>query len=662
MNNGSLQKNKVVFALDIGTRSVIGTVGIKQNNRFNVLCEKYLEHQERAMVDGQIHDIELVAKTVEKIKIQIEEELKIQLEGGSIAAAGRFLKTLTIKGEMKIDNEQEITEEVIRSLELIAVSKAEEEVFKNTEGRLYCVGYSVIRYYLNGYPMSNLLGHKGEKIEAKVIATFLPRSVIDSLYAVMGKVGLKVNNLTLEPIAAMEVAVPKRLRLLNIALVDVGAGTSDIAISNNSTITAYGMVPLAGDEVTEAIVQHCLVDFNTAEKIKRQLEIREKVTYTDVVGIENEMDSDEIYKVISSVIKKIAEGISNRIIELNSNKVPSAVFLVGGGAHTPKLKEEIAFSLGIPIKRIAIKDRTVVENFISNNKLGSAGITVLGIAAIALKGRGNDFINVYLNNIPISLFKSHQHNVMDVLLQAGINPNMLIAKKGKNIRFIYNGRRRIAFGSLGKNAIIKVNGERASLETKISEGAKINIKYAKDGESANPTVISQIKEVNSISVYLNNKLITVDPIVKVNDKVEMLNYNIQENDEVEVFIPENIGELKNYVLQKNIDLYCNNKFLKDQELLYEGLRLETEITEKVVESDNIEVKEENKLSNGITINVNGRKIHLSGNDEFIFVQVFNFLNVDVSQINGNIKLKLNGKNASYTDKLSDGDVIEVYWN
>ena len=85
----------------------------------------------------------------------------------------------------------------------------------------------------------------------------------------MNKVGLRVNNLTLEPIAAIEAVVPQKLRLLNIALVDIGAGTSDIAISSKESIASYGMVPQAGDEVTEAIVQECLVDFNTAEYIKR---------------------------------------------------------------------------------------------------------------------------------------------------------------------------------------------------------------------------------------------------------------------------------------------------------------------------------------------------------------------------------------------------------
>src|SRR3712207_9562521 len=92
----------------------------------------------------------------------------------------------------------------------------------------------------------------------------------------------------------MEAAVPKKLRLLNIALVDVGAGTSDIAISSNDSISAYGMVPMAGDEVTEAIVQNFLVDFNTAEKIKIATSKGENIEFVDVLGIENEATVEDV--------------------------------------------------------------------------------------------------------------------------------------------------------------------------------------------------------------------------------------------------------------------------------------------------------------------------------------------------------------------------------
>lgn len=166
----------------------------------------------------------------------------------------------------------------------------------------------------------------------------------------MNRVNLKVVNLTLEPIAAMEAAIPKNLRLLNIALVDIGAGTSDIAISSKESISAYGMVPMAGDEITETIVQEYLVDFNTAENIKRSIVKEEEIKYIDVLGMENIISSESVYKLIDSIVIKTGEEISKKILELNGGKAPSAVFLVGGGAHTPGILEAIADKLKLPLK------------------------------------------------------------------------------------------------------------------------------------------------------------------------------------------------------------------------------------------------------------------------------------------------------------------------
>ena len=79
-----------------------------------------------------------------------------------------------------------------------------------------------------------------------MLATFLPEEVVDSLYAAVEQAGLYVTNLTLEPIAAMTVAIPEQYRLLNIALIDIGAGTSDICITKDGSVIAYGMIPAAG--------------------------------------------------------------------------------------------------------------------------------------------------------------------------------------------------------------------------------------------------------------------------------------------------------------------------------------------------------------------------------------------------------------------------------
>ncbi|EEH99065.1 rod shape-determining protein [Clostridium tertium] len=674
MNN--VDSKNIKFALDVGTRSIIGSVGIVENDKLKVICERYLEHEERAMIDGQIHDIELVAKSVKKIVDDIELELGIKLDNVSIAAAGRFLKTINSEGKMELNSEEEIKKEDIRNLEMIALKEAECEINKTTDGKLYCVGYSVKNYYLNGFVISNLIGHKGENVSVEVIATFLPRSVIDSLYTVMKKVGLRVSNLTLEPIAAIEAVVPKNLRLLNIALVDIGAGTSDIAISSKESISSYGMVPQAGDEVTEAVVQECLVDFNTAEYIKRNLDLKEEITYTDIIGFENTIKSENIKKIIRPVVKKIAEGISSKIIELNGNKSPSALFLVGGGAHTPWMIEELSEKLNIPVQRIAIKDRKAVVDCISDNNLGSAGVTVLGIALIALKNGEKDFIDVILNGTPVSMFNSHNHTIMDVIIQAGINPSMLIGKNGKNLRYKLNGVKRIAFGEKGKNPTIRLNDKIESMDKKVKDGDIIEIAYAVLGKDARPKVIEQIKEFNSISIYINDELINLEPMIIVNNEIKSIDYYIQEDDDINIIFPKSIKDIKEYIIKEDVSLEKDGVQLLEDYIVNEGDKLisyrnisfkdmpKGEIN-KDANKEEVQVNDDKKnLSSGTEIEVtfNDKLITLSGQKDYIFVDIFNYIDFDLKEAKGIINLLLNGNKVGYTEKLKDGDNIQVFWS
>ncbi|ENK1243422.1 rod shape-determining protein [Clostridium sporogenes] len=736
--NHHIDKQNIVFALDIGTRSILGAVGVVRDKKFHVIEESYVEHEERAMIDGQIHDVSLVANAVIKVKRDLEKNIGIELNKVSIAAAGRFLKTYNAKSELNVDNEKEIDKDTIRSLELTSVKMAEEEVSKKSGGKLYCVGYTVKNYYLNDYVIGNLLLQKGEKIAAEVIATFLPRYVIDSLYSVMKKVGLIVDSLTLEPIAAMEAAIPKKLRLLNLALIDVGAGTSDIAICSMDSITAFGMVSLAGDEVTEAIVQNFLVDFETAEKIKKQCSQSETIEYIDVLGLTNKIPSTDVKKVIEPVVKKISEEIGNKIIEINGEKSPNAIFLVGGGAHTPLLKECLCEKLNMPIERAAIKDRdAVIDCSIENNKFGSEGVTVLGIGLISIRRLGNDFIDVMLNGSIISLFNSHKHTVMDVMIQAGINPKVLLGRNGKSIRFTLNSMKRMAFGTLATNALIKINGLKASIEDNIKEGDKIEIEFAKNGEDAKPTLKDYIKKVYSTTFFINDIIENLTPLTFVNGDKKDINYIIKEGDNVKILFPETLGHYKEYYeTLKDYKYYLDGQELKEDYIIKEGDRIyklrdeveedkekgcevnkanekekininneinmiEKEITETNYEEeienhyiqseendlkdknlqnevlgekeaaftmeyidnkeDEVQKEDSNIEEYNIKVRVNNEEITLKGKEKYIFVDIFNYVEFDLSVAKGKLVLLLNGKSAGYYDNLQDGDSIEIRW-
>ena len=325
------QQEDEIFALDIGTRNVVGLIG---HNEEDVFCIDYavsVPHTQRAMVDGQIEDIPEVARVVKNVKEKLEDKSGIFLTNVSIAAAGRALRTRRVELSFNVEDKESITEDDVQSYEMEAALKAQDELdaeSADSNVSFYCVGHTVVQYLLDDYKIKSLIGHKGKKISVELIAAFLPGSVVESLYAVMDMNDLEVSSLTLEPIAAMNVIIPPEVRLINVALVDIGAGTSDIAISQNGSIVAYAMSTTAGDEITEEIVKKYIVDFETAETMKLSSD-KAKITYSDILGFEHTVESIQFFEELKPVVKQLADNISDSIIEVNGQS-PAAVFLVGG--------------------------------------------------------------------------------------------------------------------------------------------------------------------------------------------------------------------------------------------------------------------------------------------------------------------------------------------
>ncbi len=123
LENTSFQNN-LVFALDIGTRSIIGMVGRLQDDRVNILAVEKAEHTGRAMVDGQIENIDKVAALAGEVKKRLEKQLDVELKRVSIAAAGRALRTQRVTYEIELPDVQLVTEETVSRLEAGAISAA----------------------------------------------------------------------------------------------------------------------------------------------------------------------------------------------------------------------------------------------------------------------------------------------------------------------------------------------------------------------------------------------------------------------------------------------------------------------------------------------------------------------------------------------------------
>ena len=498
----------MIFALDIGTRSVVGVVGKPSGGRFKAMEIEMAEHGSRAMLDGQIDNIQQVGALARTVTGRLEERLGVHLERVCVAAAGRALRTQSGSFTLDLSAEKTITAEMISRLEAGALSAAEDALQMEDEVRrqFFMVGYTVAQYRLDNYPLASLLDHSGQIAEADVVATFLPGEVVESLYAAMRAAGLQVSSLTLEPIAAMNAAIPQELRLLNLALVDIGAGTTDIAVCRDGSVTGYTMATIAGDEITEAIMRAYLVDFQTAEDIKRNLRPGENAHYTDILGLENTAAFEDVHAVIQEPMGRLAEAIAAQVSELNGG-APSALFLAGGGSKLDGLRERVAASLGMDERRVAIAGSNFAKSAFSDSlDLNNPEYaTPLGIAVSAALGLLNDSYVITLNGETAKLFRSGMLTVRDILLMNGYNYSDMLGRSGKNLGVTLNGRHMILRGEPAVPAILTVNGEEAAITTVVHAGDNIRFEPARCGKDAAKTLGELLGEKFSGRVLLNNR-------------------------------------------------------------------------------------------------------------------------------------------------------------
>lgn len=536
----AVSQDKPSLAIDIGTRKVIGLLTVETPKGLKIIAAERMEHRTRAMFDGQVHDVGEVARVVKIIKERLEARAKASLTEAAVAAAGRALRTYRSSARVELSPTEEISRSQVLALELDAVQEAQRALAEGRESAweardYHYVGHSVVRYYLDGIPMSNLVGQHGSEASVDIIATFLPRLVVDSMLSVLDRAGLEMTGLTLEPIAAINVIIPNNMRHLNLALVDVGAGTSDIAITEGGAVVAYDMVPIAGDEFTERISEVVLADFDTAETIKRSLAGRERVGFTDILGNRREMECAEVAGCLEPVLREWAREVADRIISLNS-RPPQAVFCVGGGSLTPGLPRALAAALGLDPARVAARGRDAISSVIGGKGVleGPEAVTPIGIAVSARDVSNLGFAYVHVNQRGVRLFNPGRLKVRDALLAAGISAKDLHGRPGRGLTVAVNGRLRLIPGTFGKPAGLLLNDQPTVLDAPIKHRDRIAVIPGTDGDRGRGTVADVIPGGMTLELRWDGIPVQVPPVVMVNGEKAPLDRPLEDNSTIVV--------------------------------------------------------------------------------------------------------------------------------
>lgn len=713
-----MTQNDLTFALDIGTRSVVGLILKEENHSYLIVDTVIKEHTKRSMLDGQIHDVLSVANVISSVKEELERKHG-PLHKVCVAAAGRALKTEKATVSIEITGKPMIQKENILHLELMAVQIAQKQLAEKRDGERAhhydCVGYSVLHYHLDGEEIGSLIDQQGEEASVEIIATFLPKIVVESLLAALNRARLEMEALTLEPIAAINVLIPPSMRRLNVALVDIGAGTSDIAITDKGTIISYGMVPIAGDEITEAVSDEFLLDFPKAEETKRQLVSENIIKITDILGFETELPKEDIILKISAAIDKLAASIRDEVIRLNNGLSPKAIMLVGGGSQTPELPKRLAALLELPENRVAIRGIDAIPQLklADHVQTGPELVTPIGIA-VSSKQNPIQYISVNVNERSVRLFHMKALTVADSLLSSGIQLNKLYGKPGMALMVTVNGQAITIPGEHGSAPLIKKNGLVCSLEDPIKHGDTITVEKGKDGDPPFVPISSILDDIPSKSFYVNGQPYTITANILLNNQIVGKHELLSDRDHLICLVPTTIEEclhtiglidklnkLKPFSLEINdkviplpafsgklfkngletskdsklengdilvlkpikepslneFVIETNSQHLQTLPIFYNGQSIVLEKTIQEFHRNGIKLSEKDVLYNGEKLEVKIKKV-----EPFIFQDLFAVVEINIpNSPNNKFKLLKNKKEVTFQELLNSGDELEIHW-
>ena len=333
-------------------------------------------------------------------------------------------------------------------------------------------------------------------------------------------------------------------------------------------------------------------------------------------------------------------------------------------------------------------------------------MTPLGIC-LNYYEQNNNFIVVTFNEKRIKLYDNDKLSVVDAAMQADFSNELLFPRRGKELRFTVNRKARSVKGQLGEAAVIKIGGREANIYAPIHENDVIRVKESTEGAPGSMTISSLPEFRDIISVQVQEKRIDVTKYARVNGTYQLPSYKIQQGDDIEVLDYCTVAQLLEFMdilLPEDKVILVNHKLADRETKVYENYLVsfvdkaeleaseaeklrareeakhhqdilekagvseeyDTDETEEDAEDWEEEVvttvePEKKTVSIPMTVMVNDYPVVLTGKAEYVFVDVFNFIDFDLSTAKGNLITMVNGVSAGHMQPLKDGDVIDIHW-
>jgi len=430
------------------------------------------------------------------------------------------------------------------------------------------------------------------------------------------------------------------------------------------------MATIAGDEITEAIMEACLTDFQTAEALKRRLGQEETLKYINILGYDAEISGDALYKQIRPAIEQLVRVVAERVAVTN-HKPPAALFLVGGGSQLPNLCAMVAGELGMEENRVAVGGMAnMKKQAVSAEQIfGPEFATPLGIAITASRREKDEAFTVTVNQDKVPMLGAWEMTVLDALQLAGYKYSKIMGRAGRMLIFELDGERRSRRGGLPGASVVTRNGQPCALGDKVIPGDLLVFEPAVAGKDAVLTVEEVAGEQKPLALRVNGISYTAGHFTQVNGRPAAPGQLVRSMDAIFHRSIQTVDDLCGD-LELNLDLYeifVNGKKESGAYLLNDEDNVETRLRADKTEAPRQTSRQAPAGAAGkepSLISLNGAPLYLPAkeNDEsYYVVDMFSHVDMDLKNPSGTLVLTVNGREASFVQALREGDEVVIRW-
>jgi cell division protein FtsA len=348
------QENRIVAAVDIGTTKIVSLIGrLNEHGRLEVLGIS--RSASKGVKRGVVLNIEETVNAIQSTISEVREQSGLKFSEVFVGIAGQHIKSVRNRGYVNRDSyEDEITREdlhaLIQDMYKIPVDVGEEIIHVLPQN--YIVD--------NETGVKNPVGMSGKRLEANFHIVIGQISSARNIEKCIHRVGLQVKQLVLEPLASSAAVLTEDEKEAGVALVDIGGGTTDVAVYYDDVIRHTAVIPFGGNVVTRDIKEGCSILQRQAESLKMQFgsalgDLAHDDKVVTIPGISGRDPKEISFKSLAYIIQSRMEEIIDAVVyEIENSgymdKLSAGIVLTGGGAMLKNLSQLVKFKTGMDVR------------------------------------------------------------------------------------------------------------------------------------------------------------------------------------------------------------------------------------------------------------------------------------------------------------------------